>query len=129
MNGDRPTQGSFSSENTSSTNLDPANLAYLMGQIGRFDFQKSGKQYAKSPAKPQVKPQRKPHNFTASERLSFEFLKTWVADFSEGYTDSELKKAFRQAALALHPDHGGHAAQFIELKEHYAVLQKVAASL
>lgn len=124
MNGSQASQSQFSSETITNLNSDPANLAYLMGQVGRFEFQKPRGQYAA----PKVRPQRKPHNFSTHERLSFEFLKTWIHDLSEGYTDSELKKAFRQAAMILHPDQGGNTTQFMELKEHYATLKALVTT-
>lgn len=117
MNDGASTQANFSSENHS----EPANLAYLMGQMGRFEFQKPRGQYAA----PKVRPQRKPHSFSSSQRQSFEFLKTWIHDLSEGYNESELKKAFRQAAMILHPDQGGNTQQFMELKGHFEVLKTV----
>lgn len=110
-------QGNFSSE----INSDPSHLAYLMGHIGRFEFQSPRGQY--SP--PKVRPQRKPHTFMPHQRQSFEFLKTWIHDFSEAYTEAELKKAFRQAALILHPDQGGNPQQFMELKTHIEILKEV----
>ncbi|QDK37182.1 DnaJ domain-containing protein [Bdellovibrio sp. NC01] len=117
MNEGTGSQVNFSSE----MSADPANLAYLMGHIGRFEFQKPRGQYAA----PKVRPQRKPHSFSTAQRQSFEFLKTWIHDLSEGYSESELKKAFRQAALILHPDRGGNTQQFIELKAHYESLKAI----
>ena len=102
-------------------NADPAHLAYLLGQIGRFESRAPRGHY---PA-PRVRPQRKAHSFSSEQRQSFEFLKTWIQDLSEGFTASELKKAFRQAALRLHPDQGGSPEQFVSLKGHYEILQTV----
>ncbi|MBV2169605.1 MAG: J domain-containing protein [Bdellovibrio sp.] len=102
-------------------NEDPAHLAYLLGQISRLEVHSPRGHYPP----PKVRPQRKAHNFTSAQRLSYEFLKSWIHDLSEGYTGSELKKAFRQAAMILHPDHGGSAQQFLELKEHYETLQGI----
>lgn len=100
---------------------DPAHLAYLLGNIS---IKKSQTPQGFYPA-PKVRPQRKPHNFSATQRLSYEFFKSWVHEFSEGFTGSELKKAFRQAAIAVHPDHGGSTPLFLELKEHYEVLKSL----
>ncbi len=127
MNGGQSSQATFSSEASTHLSSDPANLAYLMGQVGRFEFQKPHVQRGQYAA-PKVRPQRKPHNLSASQHLSFEFLKTWIHDLSEGYTESELKKAFRQAAMILHPDQGGNTTQFMELKEHYTTLKEVVAA-
>lgn len=115
-----------SAQNESShVNTDPAHLAYLLGNIHRMEFAKARGQY---PA-PKVRPQRKPHNMTNEQRLSYEFLKTWVHDFSEGFTGTELKKAFRQAAIILHPDQGGTPEKFMELKVHYESLRGLLFSI
>ncbi|MBO9667832.1 MAG: J domain-containing protein [Bdellovibrio sp.] len=110
-------QGNYSSVMDS----DPSNLAYLMGQIGRVEFQNPRGQYPRS----QVRPQRKPHALTPVQKQSFEFLKSYIHGLSEGFTESELKTAFRQAALILHPDQGGHTQHFMELRAHFAVLKEV----
>ncbi|WII71443.1 J domain-containing protein [Bdellovibrio sp. 22V] len=104
-------------------NSDPAHLAYLLGQIGRVELQTPRGHY---PA-PKVRPQRKPHSFSPSQRQAYEFMKSWIHDLSEGFTATELKKAFRQAALILHPDHGGNAQDFVNLKHQYEVLQSVVS--
>lgn len=102
-------------------NADPAHLAYLLGQIGRYESRTPRGHY---PA-PRVRPQRKPHTFSSEQREAFEFLKMWIHDLSEGFTAAELRKAFRQAALRLHPDQGGSPEEFVSLKSHYETLQTV----
>lgn len=114
---------SFQGHSSSEVNSDPSHLAWLMGQVGRFEFQTPRGQY---PA-PKVRPQRKPHTLSPVQRQAFEFLKTWIHDLSEGYTEAELKKAFRQAAMILHPDQGGNTQQFMELKGHIDTLREVFA--
>ncbi|MNL71557.1 DnaJ domain protein [compost metagenome] len=74
---------------------------------------------------PTVRPQRKAHTLNAAQTQAFNFFSIYNHDFSPGFTNAELRKAFRKSALALHPDHGGNAQQFMELKEHYATLQGV----
>ncbi len=117
------TQDSSAQNSSIYIDSDPAHLAYLMSQVGKFEFRNTRSQYPK----PAVRPQRpRPaHNLTASQKLSFEFLKTYVHDLSEGFTATELKKAFRQTAIILHPDRGGSAELFIELKAHYEELKAV----
>ncbi len=104
-------------------NADPSHLAFLMGQVGRKEFNSPRGQY---PA-PKVRPQRKAHNFSPSQQQAYEFLKSWIYDLPAGFTASELKKAFRQAAMILHPDHGGNAPQFVELKAHYETLRPLVS--
>jgi hypothetical protein len=105
----------------SENSLDPSHMAYLIGNISRMQTSVPRGHY---PA-PKVRPQRKPHNLSNLQRQSFEFIKSWIHDFSEGFTEAELKKAFRQAAHILHPDHGGNAQNFMELKQHIDVLKSI----
>lgn len=103
---------------------DPAHLAYLLGKIERRETHAARGNY---PA-PRVRPQRKPHTFSNEQRLSFDFLKTLIQDLSEGFTATELKRAYRRAALQTHPDHGGSVHAFMALKEHYETLQGLVQS-
>lgn len=104
-------------------NADPSHLAYLIGQISRHEFNSPRGHYPR----PAVRPQRKAHSFSPSQKEAFDFLKNWIMDLSEGFTASELKKAFRQAAMILHPDHGGDSQQFMTLKEHYNCLRPLVS--
>jgi len=108
---------------TSSVQSEPAHLAYLLGKINRLEFSSARGQYPT----PKVRPQRKPHTFSSEQRQSYEFFKTWITSLPEGFTGTELKKAFRQAAMVLHPDHGGSAQQFLALKNHYEVLRSLVS--
>lgn len=101
--------------------LDPMNLAFLMGQIHRSTLTIGRGKY---PA-PKVRPQRKPHNLSNLQQQSFAFVKKWIHDFSEAFTEGELKKAYRQAALILHPDQGGNVQDFLELKKHIEILKGI----
>jgi hypothetical protein len=100
---------------------DPAHLAFLMSQISKVQTSAPKGKY---PA-PAVRPQRKAHTLNAAQTQAFNFFSIYTHDFSPGFTEGELRKAFRKSALALHPDHGGNTQQFIELKEHYQTLQSV----
>lgn len=105
------------------TEVDSTNIAYLLGQIRRFETQIPRGQY---PA-PKVRPQRKPHSFSESQKHSYEFIKSCIHDFSEGFSSAELKKAFRQAAMILHPDRGGSTQEFMKLKDHYENLRRLVS--
>lgn len=104
---------------SSNPSIDPLNMAYLLGQIRRIETQTPRGHYPT----PKIRPQRKPHLFSESQKLSYEFVKNCVPSMSEAFSSSELKKAFRQAAMILHPDHGGDTQQFMELKFHYENLR------
>lgn len=113
---------SFSSTNEASLHsTDPAHLAFLIGKINKFPKPSPRGNYPR----PTSRPQRKPHVFTETQRFSYEFLKSWSQELSEGFTANELKKAFRLAAIAVHPDHGGSTQLFLELKQHYATLSLI----
>ncbi|MGZ6470229.1 MAG: J domain-containing protein [Bdellovibrio sp.] len=113
-NASHPSQ-SQSSESIS----DAPHMAYLLGQIPRFQTQKPRGHYPS----PKIRPQRKPHVLSESQQISFAFIKKFAADLSDGFSATEIKKAFRMAAMTLHPDRGGDAKQFIELKSHYENLR------
>ncbi|MEK2687733.1 DnaJ domain-containing protein [Bdellovibrio sp. GT3] len=117
MGQETASQGNYSSVMDS----DPLHLAYLLGQINKVESQAPRGQYPR----PAVRPQRKPHAFSPVQRQSYEFLKCWVHGLSEGFTETELRKAYRQAALILHPDQGGNTEQFLNLKEHYEILRSL----
>lgn len=116
MNETKESQASF---NTSAQGLDPAHLAFLMGQTARLNPGTPAKTYPR----PAVRPVRKSHTFNAAQTLSFNFMKSWVHGLNDNFSEIELKKAFRQAALRLHPDRGGSVTLFLELKGHYDVLK------
>lgn len=95
---------------------EPAHLSYLIGQIERTEIQLARFKY---PHTPRLRP---PHKLDAEQVLAFEFFKRIVTELSPSFTIIELRRAFRKAALRLHPDHGGNTQEFISLKMHYQVL-------
>jgi len=115
--------GNSSTNSSASTMLDsdPAHLAFLMSQVSRVQTSAPKGKY---PA-PVVRPQRKAHTLNAAQTQAFNFFTIYIHDFSPGFTEAELRKSFRKLALILHPDHGGQAEQFMDLKDHYATLQGV----
>ena len=100
---------------------DPAHLAFLMSQVSRVQ---SPAPRGKYPA-PAVRPQRKAHTLNAAQTQAFNFFTIYIHDFSPAFTEGELRKAFRKLALILHPDHGGQAEQFMDLKANYETLQTI----
>lgn len=109
------------SAQTTLNSTDPAHLAFLMGQLGRVTPSAPRKTYPR----PSVRPVRKSHEFTPAQSQAFNFLKSWVDALNDNYNDIELKKAFRTAALILHPDKGGSTELFWELKTHHETLKQV----
>lgn len=102
--------------------IDPAHLAFLMGQVNRSTSPIRGKYNVKP-----VVHVRKPHVLNEAQGLAFAFLKSIVNGLDEAFSSQELKKAFRQAALKVHPDRGGRAEDFQALNKHYAELKNLFA--
>lgn len=114
---------------------DPAHLAYLLGTIPVRRFHTPPKSAApKAAVRPAVKPpfqkpapraRRPDHVLTERQKTAM----AWFAFQSESlpgdFTTDELKKAFRSLARKTHPDAGGSASLFLELKGHHAALRSV----
>ena len=122
---------------TPPADLDPAGLAFLIGQVGRFHF-KTKAQYVKPPPPktrsrqefdPELKQElkvRKPgpaHHFTDLQKISFEFFARSIFALELDFSADELKTSFRKLALKFHPDRGGEQKTFIALKSHYDSLR------
>lgn len=111
----------FPSENE----LFPSAMAWLMGQIEKHEedpvlnLRSGHRAYGVRP-----KP-RRPHRLDARQTEAYVFLKTHATELPPGFTLRELKSAYRQAALRLHPDQGGDAALFRELHAAVTCLQAV----
>ena len=98
--------------------LDPAHLAYLMGQLGR---QNPVSPRGKYPHKPSVVV-RKAHVLSDLQREALQFMKSFMPSLDETMTSHELKKAFRLGALKVHPDRGGTTALYAELRAQHSIL-------
>lgn len=111
------TERTISSEDNS-----PAHMAFLIGKMGKFEFQVS-RVSTRNPypkAKPAVRPN---HMFNHSQWESFLFLTKWAGSVAENFNTHELKQAFRRAALRLHPDQGGDPHLFLCLRSHFENLE------
>lgn len=100
-----------------SRGTDPAHLAFLIGQITRTQSASP----RKFPYKPSISP-RKPHELNIFEQEAFSFFSQYQPQLSNAFTRQEIKSAFRKIALSLHPDQGGTAQEFMQLREHYKTL-------
>lgn len=100
------------------TSQDPANLAYLMGQIPKFHFQKR----AHYPKMPRVL--TLPSWLSEHEKLAYRKFFEWGAPLSPRFSREELKAAFRKLALTFHPDQGGPEEQFLELRKMFLILKE-----
>ncbi|MGE0634001.1 MAG: DnaJ domain-containing protein [Pseudobdellovibrionaceae bacterium] len=104
----------------------PAHLAYLMGEVEVLSTPSVRGQQHYSNVKLKPVP-RIPHVLSEEQKRAFAFFKTYLSDFSEGFTGRELKKAFRMLARQLHPDmsESKDAGLFLSLQKAYQDLNSV----
>ena len=104
---------------------DPAHLAYLLGNLGVSYWQPRAQRIY--PAGPRPVPT--PHTLTPDQQRAYEFFNSVAvlgATLSPAFSRRDLKKAFRQLALRLHPDmNKGAVAPFLDLKNSYELLNAV----
>lgn len=74
-----------------------------------------------------VKKAKPAHTLSEIQQKSYHFFTINSCDLPAGFTESELRQAFRTLALKLHPDHGGTAYAIRELLQHRDVLSAVLA--
>lgn len=108
---------------------DPAHLAFLLGTIPVHRFRtpppRPASPRAKSPPTPPPRPRRPDHVLTERQKTATLWFAAQDEVLPSDFTADELKKAFRALARRLHPDTGGTAASFLELKAHHAALKAV----
>jgi hypothetical protein len=116
--------------------VEPAGLAFLLGQIGKVDVKvrparpyprpkTSAKKTAAPKLAPPPPPPRPAHILSEAQQKSFAYFESASFALPKNFSIDDLKFAFRKLALKFHPDSGGHAAQFIELKRHFETLKKI----
>lgn len=65
------------------------------------------------------------HKLGSLQNCGVDFFRSHQMELLADFTRDELKQAYRQLALKLHPDRGGSAKLFIELKNHYENLVRL----
>jgi hypothetical protein len=107
---------------------DPAHLAFLLGQVNVFRFERPRPQ-VRPAAPPPPKKQRvrgTDHELSEEQRWSFEWFVAKGERLDPDYTEGELKAAYRRLARRLHPDlNGGDGQAFLELKGQHECLRSV----
>ncbi len=98
--------------------LDPAHLAFLLGQVPRQKGAKPRFTYPAAPPRPRVN-----HVLSEIQTEAYLFLQAYAPKLDLAFTAGELKKAYRHAVLQAHPDRGGTALEFMAVKRHYQILQ------
>jgi len=101
--------------------IEPANLAYLIGNTSIYTSarQARGTPYAKY--KPVMK-SRADHTFTEEQALAFADLSQWCSALTRNFTFKELRNSYRIAMLKTHPDQGGSSENFWSVRKSYEVL-------
>lgn len=68
--------------------------------------------------------QRQPHFYSEIQMQAFQSLNQFlVSPLQLGFYSSELKSAYRQALLKTHPDQGGSAETFQQVRKCYEILK------
>lgn len=105
--------------------LDPAGLAYIMGQTSIYTTVST----AKSPYKKyRANYQRPTHTFTDKQALAYADLSKWAPELKNNFNYKELKTNYRLALLKTHPDQGGSSENFWSVKKSYEVLCSLVKS-
>ena len=113
------------SAGTESTYL---HLAWLMGQT---KIVKPTKAYQQSPYtrfKQPPKP-RPEHKFSPAQKSAYEEIMKYSPSLKANFNSQELKKAYRAALMATHPDRGGNALAFWKVQEAHSILGALTAKV
>ncbi len=96
----------------------------LLGQVEKLVFsQKFSSTTYRSFKRPPI--ERMPHQLSPIQNEAFQFLSNWGTNLAPNFSPSDLKKAFRKAALRLHPDRGGDASLFLKLNTFKKILENL----
>lgn len=105
---------------------DPDVIAQLIGRTKTIKAYNYKTSIYKKFEKPQAT--LPPHRLSSSQSVAKEILARLGADLSPRFHPLELKAVFRKLALKHHPDHGGCAQKFQELKASVEELKTVFSS-
>lgn len=98
-------------------------LSYILGRADLRKDQNSVRTLGKTPYhqyRPKPKP-RQAHTLNTEQAKAYAALNQ-ISPLHPAFTPHELKKAYREAAKASHPDLGGNPAVFIEVRKFYQIL-------
>ncbi len=116
----------FPSENSdllishSLSNFDMTSKVLELGQQKTYHFVSLLLQ--KKVYKTQQRSPLKPNLLNESQKISLEFINNFLKPTQKivyTFSEKQLKKAFRTAALQTHPDQGGVHENFLQLKNHF----------
>lgn len=97
--------------------LDPAGLSQLIGVLTPIKRTHSSSIYR------YPRTLRASHQLNAEEKMAYDLLNSYQStSLHPGFYGKELKSAYRQALLKTHPDQGGTAETFQQVKKSYEIL-------
>lgn len=98
------------------TSLEPAGLSQLIGTLTPLRYSRTHiYRYPRAP--------RPSRLFNTEEQSAFESLNALLEiPLVSGFYRAELKSAYRQALLKTHPDQGGTAESFQQVRKSYEIL-------
>lgn len=96
--------------------IEPAGLSQLIGSLApKYYSHTHIYRYPRAP--------RTAHNFNTEEHSAFQALNGYLSTpLHPGFYTQELKSAYRQALLKTHPDQGGTAESFQQVRKSYEIL-------
>ena len=100
------------------SSLDQAWMSQLMAELGAKPFRSHSVYIYKTKARP-----RSSHLLSEIQKHAFTFLNQFQSQpLHLGFLKQELKSAYRAALLKTHPDQGGTAETFQQVKKSYEIL-------
>lgn len=108
----------------------PANMAFLLGRIRVFRFEKPvTNPFPRSAPRKKERAKGPAHDLSPSQAESKNWFISQGETLAADFLRMELKTAFRRLALKLHPDApGGSVQAFLDLKKHRQSLEDVFTS-
>jgi hypothetical protein len=97
------------------------NLSWMMSNIPRFSLGKSQIENARTKYDIKLRP-RPNHVFSSKAQEAFDFFSKLPRTLTPNFDFQELKSCFRINAHSLHPDKGGSAESYIQLRNAYESL-------
>lgn len=115
---------SLSSEFPSEFDELPLGFAWILGQGPTLKVQPQQERTGHKAYGVKVRPPT-PHTLTDSQKCAFDLFSQLGTEISPAFRAGDLRRAWRKAALATHPDHGGSAESFRQAQKAHQVLQSV----
>lgn len=108
--------------------LEPAWITQVMAELGPLqNTTQTIYRHRQYPQQTRTRPLRIAHMMTEAQQLAFDLLQKYqINSLSSAFNKQELKSAYRLAVLKTHPDQGGNAETFHQVKKSYEILVSLA---